>query len=220
MRKGMWQRVPKIIVGATGWSGAPRGGIHGSRYQGVEVGVAPLVITPRDYWETLAPQPIISRLHGVWHPGSQEGILSPEDMTRVLLSCKLRLWSRLGTPGPLWQRPAGKMSRRPIRNPWLWWAGGGGAAVAWQVRGVRCVELRWYTMAALDTPLAGCDCDGQAQQPKPEQHMVTRDSDSSGIRVWEEPQGKPLRPAGVIEWMVHEGDDGFRSWAWNQLQGP
>ena len=62
-------------------------------------------------------------------------------------------------------------------------------------------------MAALDTPLAGCDCDGQAQQPKPEQHMVTRDSDSSGIRVWEEPQGKPLRPAGVIEWMVHEGDD-------------
>ena len=68
-------------------------------------------------------------------------------------------------------------------------------------------------MAALDTPLAGCDCERQAQQPKPEQHMVTRDSDSSGIRVWEEPQGKPLRPAGVIEWMMDEGDDGFWSWA-------
>lgn len=74
-------------------------------------------------------------------------------------------------------------------------------------------------MAALDTPLAACDCDGQAQQPKPEQHMGTRDSDLSGIRVWEKPQGKPLRPAEGIEWMVEEGDDGFRSWAGNSTAG-
>ena len=66
-------------------------------------------------------------------------------------------------------------------------------------------------VALAATPLPSCDCDGQAQQPKSEQHIVTRDSDSSGIRVWDKPLGKPLRPAEVIERTMEEGDGGYQS---------
>lgn len=192
--------------------------MHGSRHQSVEAGVAPPASTPNDYWGTLASQPLISRLCRVWHPGSQEGVLSPGDTEGVPQTYKLWLWCCLGTLGSLLQRLAGKTSHHPIRNPRPWEAGGGAAAVAWQAQGMRHVELRWPVMVALATPWPSCDWGGQAKQPKSEQHIVTRDSDSAGIRVWEKPLGKPLRPAEVIEWIMEEGDGGYQLWLRSHLQ--
>ena len=157
MKKGC-DSVPRIIAGTTGWSSALRGGIHEPRYQGVEAGVAPLVIIPKDYWET-GSQTLISSC-------SEFNILVPKRVysyrrtTRVLLNWKLWLW-RSGHSGLPVAETSGQTSHHPIRNPWLWWAGGGGAAVAYTASRGKVCGAQVTRYGSSYTPSADCDSDGQ-----------------------------------------------------------